>query len=295
MLVHPIDHLVLPVSSLKSARARYQQLGFTVAEDRQHPFGTENACIFFQDGTYLEPIAVGDREAVQQAVCEDNVLVRQVDSFRFRHGEGFAMAGLTSSDAHGDHARIAQNCFGKGPVLEFSRKATSHSGPETTLSVRLVPASDHRAPDAMIFLCEHVTPRTEWMPKNPHHLNGVLGVTGIYMEETNPADFQYYLEVTTGQRSISATSLGIEAELPNGRVAILTPAGMAAKFGAGDNQATRGLRLRALTLAVGDLDALCGLLDANAISHLAMGSWIVVPPAPGQGAIIAFHGPMDPT
>jgi hypothetical protein len=29
-----------------------------VAADARHPFGTENACVFFADGTYLEPLAL---------------------------------------------------------------------------------------------------------------------------------------------------------------------------------------------------------------------------------------------
>ena len=54
-----IDHLVLPTDSLGVARARLSALGFTVAPDAQHPFGTGNCCVYLQDGTYLEPLAPG--------------------------------------------------------------------------------------------------------------------------------------------------------------------------------------------------------------------------------------------
>ncbi|MEO1399011.1 MAG: VOC family protein, partial [Pseudomonadota bacterium] len=37
-----IDHLVFPVADIGAARERYTQLGFTVAPDGKHPFGTEN-------------------------------------------------------------------------------------------------------------------------------------------------------------------------------------------------------------------------------------------------------------
>eukprot|EP01133_Synstelium_polycarpum_P029511 gene29511-36177_t len=40
----PVDHLVLPVVELDTARQRLEALGFTVAPSAQHPFGTENAC-----------------------------------------------------------------------------------------------------------------------------------------------------------------------------------------------------------------------------------------------------------
>jgi len=50
-----LDHLVLPVANIDVARKRYGQLGFTIGADAKHPFGTENCCIFFEDGTFLEP------------------------------------------------------------------------------------------------------------------------------------------------------------------------------------------------------------------------------------------------
>jgi len=57
-----VDHLVLPVSDLGTSRERMTALGFTVAPEAVHPFGTENACVFFADGTYLEPLAIAQRE-----------------------------------------------------------------------------------------------------------------------------------------------------------------------------------------------------------------------------------------
>ncbi len=63
-LPRAIDHLVLPIVDLDTSRERLGRLGFTVAADARHPFGTENACVFFSDDTYLEPLAVGSRKTV---------------------------------------------------------------------------------------------------------------------------------------------------------------------------------------------------------------------------------------
>ena len=62
-----LDHLVLPVPSLELARAHLDALGFTIAPQGTHPFGTINACVFFADGTFLEPLAVGDPVTVAPA------------------------------------------------------------------------------------------------------------------------------------------------------------------------------------------------------------------------------------
>ena len=65
-----IDHLVLPVTTLTLARSRLTSLGFTVAPDARHPFGTGNCCVFFKNRTYLEPITILDRNATDLAAAE---------------------------------------------------------------------------------------------------------------------------------------------------------------------------------------------------------------------------------
>ena len=73
---HPLDHLVLPTASLDVARARLTSLGFVVAPTGIHPFGTENCCVFLADGTYLEPLAVGDEQAATKRHCRGQCLRR---------------------------------------------------------------------------------------------------------------------------------------------------------------------------------------------------------------------------
>ena len=285
----PIDHLVLPVDSLKVARARYQALGFSVRENRQHPFGTANCCIFFANNTYLEPLAIADREKAEAAIIKGNIFVRRQDAFRFRHGEGFAMLALASENADADQAAFAGQGFAGGPIYAFERKASLPDGSEALVSVRLAYAIDHRAPDAMMFACQHLNPQALRDPASCNHDNGALGVTGVYMAEANPADFQYYLEAAIGQRAIRATSLGIEADTPNGIVAILTPEGIHALFGLSNSLTTRGPRLFAFTLSVKDLDAVAKHFADQGIEHRRQAGRLIVDPAPGQGALIAFE------
>ena len=68
-----LDHAVLPVESLEVARARFSALGFTVAPDGVHPFGTENACIYLADGTFLEPLGIAQREDCEATARKGNV------------------------------------------------------------------------------------------------------------------------------------------------------------------------------------------------------------------------------
>src|SRR6478735_9325969 len=104
-----LDHLVLPVIDLTTARGRYEQLGFTVAADALHPFGTENACVFLADKTYLEPLAVASREDCEAAALVGNVFIARDQAYRFRRGQdGFSAIVLSTNDAAGDHQRFVE-------------------------------------------------------------------------------------------------------------------------------------------------------------------------------------------
>ncbi|HXV30060.1 MAG TPA: VOC family protein, partial [Sinorhizobium sp.] len=118
----PLDHLVLPVAGLAQSRRRLTDLGFTVAEDARHPFGTENACVFFSDNTYLEPLAVASREECEAAALDGNVFVARDQAFRFRQGpEGLSAIVLATPDATEDHIRFRSHGISGGDMLEFSR------------------------------------------------------------------------------------------------------------------------------------------------------------------------------
>ena len=98
-----LDHLVLPVSDLDTARARYSQLGFTVAPDGKHKFGTVNACVKFADGTFIEPLAIGHRETVEANEKKGNNFLRRDAAYRFRNGDdGFWGIALGSENSAED-------------------------------------------------------------------------------------------------------------------------------------------------------------------------------------------------
>ena len=56
-MIQGIDHLVIVVKDLEQATRDYRELGFNVVAGGQHPVGSHNALIAFEDGSYLEIIA----------------------------------------------------------------------------------------------------------------------------------------------------------------------------------------------------------------------------------------------
>ncbi|WP_018239565.1 VOC family protein [Ensifer sp. BR816] len=285
----PLDHLVLPVAELGRARQRLTDLGFTVAEDARHPFGTENACVFFSDNTYLEPLAVASREECEAAALAGNAFVARDHAFRFRHGpEGLSAIVLGTPDATTDHIRYRSCGISGGEMLEFSRPMRLPDGREGLGSFRLAFAADLRAPDFFLFSCQRIRALPVDSALLHHHQNGVLGITEVVLSEPNPTDFQYLLQEAVDEREVSAHSFGMDIQAGSAKLAVLNPAGMEAFYGRSISTTERGLRGRAVAFRVADLEATRALFAQNDIEFAEMGGRLVVPEAPGQGVIFAF-------
>ena len=285
-----IDHLVLPVTSLELARERLGRMGFTVAPDAVHPFGTENACVFFENGTYLEPLAIHKREICEAAALKGNVFVARDQAFRFRRGnEGFSALVLATADADEDHKLFSGLGISGGKKLEFSRVFESAGGNKTTASFKLAFADDLRSPDSFVCTCEQVKAPPAKRGKLVEHENGALGIAEIAMGEPNPSDFQYFLQEVLNQRDVNAHSFGIELVAANGNVATYTARGLKAWYGIESGCHGRGLRFRAFSVAVKNLDKTEKLLKKNKVACRRIAQRVVVDHAAGQGCVIAFE------
>lgn len=286
----PVDHVVLPTASLAVARERLVALGFTVAPEGEHPFGTTNACVYLADGTFLEPLVVGHRETCEAAARGGNVFVARDQAYRFRRGdEGFSALVMGTQDAKADHAAFVEAGISAGEMLAFSRPFTTPDGKTDEASFLLAFAADLRAPDAFFFTCERVNvPKVDRSALQAHE-NKAASIREVVLSEVNPTDFQYFLQDVVNEREVDARSFGMDIEAANATVSVLTPAGLEALFGADAPCHARGLRLRAIVFGVEDLSAVDHILTRDHIAHDRRGDRIVIPAAPGQGAIFAFE------
>lgn len=286
----PVDHLVLPTAELDIARTRLEQLGFTVAPVGVHPFGTENVCVFLGDDSFLEFLAIGQRETCEQEARNGNVFVARDQAYRFRNGqEGFSALVMGTGNARADHEAFVEAGISAGRVLDFSRPFILPDGKEDRAGFRLAFAADLRAPDAFFFTCERInTPKVDRSALQAH-ANGAAVLREIVMSEVNPTDFQYPLQEVINQRDVNAHSFGMDIAAANANVTVLTPSGLQAFFGVEAPATERGLRLQAFVLGVRDLAAVETLLASNNIPIEKRGSRLIVHKAPGQGAAIAFE------
>ena len=274
-----LDHVVLPVPSLKIARERYEALGFCVAPDARHSFGSENACVFFENGTFVEPLAVGHRETVEEAIRQGNPFLRRDMGFRFRNGDdGFTFVVFGDPDPKKERKRIKRAGWPTGKLVTVRRPG---------VKVRVALGIDERSPDCAAFLCERPDGPPSFPAELINHPNGALGICRVVLCEQLPEDFQYYLQIMSGQRELRSHSFGMDIALPNANVTVLNKAGLKAYYGA-EAAAERGLKAVAFEVRVPSIGDVKAILKQRDIASREVGERLIVDPALGQGAMIAF-------
>ncbi|SMF67304.1 Glyoxalase-like domain-containing protein [Xaviernesmea oryzae] len=289
MNARPIDHLVLPVAELALARSRLSELGFTVAPDAFHPFGTANACVFLPDGTYLEPLAIANRRHASAAAKRGNVFTARDLAFRkAKMSQGLSALVVATVDAAADHERFKLRGVSAGDILEFSRGVKMPDGSKTEASFRLAFAGDERAPDFFLFSCQRVNPLPADRGELERHANAVTGLSEVVLSAPAPGEFAPLME------QVLMTEAEIEPHLvrlaaANARIRIARDQDIEAEFALAPIPDAGGLRGRAVIFKTADLAVTEIILAANDVAFVRREGRVLVQAAPGQGAMFGFE------
>lgn len=285
-----IDHIVLPVADLGLARERLSTLGFTVADEGLHPFGTANACIFFENDTYLEPLAIADPVVYEQAVADGNVFV--VRDARFRAAgspEGLSAVVLKSDDATAFDARIGDAGWSAGPMLSFERPVVMPDGRAEVASFRLAFATQHEAERFFLIAVQRINPLPVDRAALTRHHNGATRISGVALAAADPSQHQGFLcDVLAAEGPLSAQA-SLHLALANGRIFAAGAEDIGETFGPYGMVEPTGLECAVLVIAVADLGVTAVCLGANGVAFSQRGRYLLVKPAPGQGVAIAFE------
>jgi hypothetical protein len=264
-------------------------LGFVVAPDGAHPFGTANCCVYLADGTFLEPLAQADDQAEREAARQGNMFTARDLAYRYRNGEeGFSALVFGTEDAASDHAGFVETGFSGGSVLDFSRGFTDASGKSDKASFRLAFAADWRAPDCFFFTCQRVrVPKVDRSALQMHR-NGATRIKGIVLAARSAGDFADFVGVAANATSIDKDPDATRIEATNAMLELLDSRAMEARFGI-SLPADPGLRLYAIRFGVREVGKTEALLRNAGIAYDKRRGGLVVHPAPGQGAIFVFE------
>lgn len=252
------DHVVIVVPSLAEAVREYEAAGFRVLPGGHHDvIPTENALIAFEDGTYLELLALRDEVARE--------------SLKVRAARADWVAGLRRGSAVG--RRVFPRLGGAPGVADFvlgvrglerlaseaRRRGFAMTGP-TTMSrerndgVKLEWALALPESHSLPFFIEDRTPRELRVPggEDARHPNGALGVSVVRVRaESVPAAALAYaelfdaapraLEDGCAQLTIAGVRIVLEPGMPEGASGVTLR---------GAGEASDAMRAHGLTMAV---------------------------------------------
>ncbi len=194
-MIQGIDHLVVVVNDLDQAIRDYRELGFTVVAGGQHPVGSHNALIAFEDGSYVEIIAFY-REARDHRWWEP-----------LRKGERFVDFCFQTDDLHGDTQKLRDAGIAIKDPVPWARKRPD--GYELKWLLSLVSGSQRGVAP---FLIQDLTPRNERIPQAFEHPNRVTGIetVTIAVAEIDPVEKCYDSLLQTTAHPITLPDLGGE-------------------------------------------------------------------------------------
>ncbi|WP_127524200.1 VOC family protein [Mesorhizobium sp. Z1-4] len=284
----PLDHFVLQVSGLDAARARLSALGFQVAANGYHPFGTANCCIFFADGTFLEPLAIADEAMARAAAGTGNVFTRHALSFREENGpEGFSAFVFGTNDAKADHAAFAEDSISAGEILDFARDFVAADGSRGRAAFRLAFALAAEAPNCLFFSCERVAVPEVDRTALYQHPNGVTAMAGAIMVAPDPAALRERL-ASLGWLAVDSEDGAVRFTGPSFALSIVTPRAFAALTGLPEPE-DLGPAFRAAIFSCRDEQQLMQQLLLAGIDFNFTPDGVIVPPADGQGTTFIFR------
>lgn len=285
MKPYPLDHCVLPTRSLAAVRARLGALGFTVAADAAHPFGTANCCVFFEDDTYLEPLAIVDEDLTAAAIHAGNAFVDCDRRYREAHGnEGFSALVLGTTQAEADHAGFVKEGASAGSILSFSRPFIGADGVQGEASFKLAFGAPVDA-KASFFTCERVKSPLADRGTLQRHRNGVVGISQVLLTASRPGDYASFLTLFCEMKPLRRDTGPLEFALANATISLTSP-GLARAVGIDGGGE---LSLRGITFLAQNLSNVREALAIAEVRHEVREKKIVVPPATGQGATFIFE------
>ena len=193
-MITGIDHLVIAVTDLPRAIARYRALGFTVVEGGRHPYGSYNALIGFADGSYIELLGFYE-ESPQHPWW----------TLLHERGGGLIDFCMATDDIRGDLAAFQAQGVDCG-ALEAGGRQRPDGYQVQWLNNKVGGSWQGLIP----FIIEDLTPRDMRLPQQREHANGALGINCLTLAAGDVAPYVEAMAAVLGGggQAAAAASLG---------------------------------------------------------------------------------------
>ncbi|TCO70090.1 VOC family protein [Rhodovulum euryhalinum] len=281
---HPVkgvDHVFLLVEDLDRAADAYRRLGFTLSPRGLHSAakGTANYTIMFPRD-YMELLGV-------VAPTEGNAARRAALA---RDGEGLQAVACRIADA--DAARAALDALGIGTetVGHFERPVPLPRGGTAPAAFATLAFATTEVPFGTVFMCQHKTRETVWLPELLTHPNGACGLAEILARTADPDANGTKLArlFAAGRVTGIAGGCRVETGSHSAPITCLTEAALAARFPGLDLAALPAEGFAGVSLHTADPGQTRAWLEANGLSVVETADGIALPPSVCAGAVLEF-------
>jgi hypothetical protein len=274
-----IDHAVVMVRDLDQAAANWKKLGFTVSPRGTHSahMGSGNYTIML-DPDYIELLGVLNP-------TEHNAPARAFLDKR----EGIERIALTAVDSAAGAEEIRARGYPPVGPTDFERPVTMPDGRLSAAKFRTFQWPVAEAPGGVrIFACQHKTRETVWIPELMIHANGAKRLRQVLLVAPEPAKEAAHLSRMIDREAREQTD-----------GSVVVPSGADRANFVFMTRDQLGRRFPEVSLAVLSERGSAGLVIAadlaaaeKALGNVGIrsGGAVCVPPAAGNGTLLAFVG-----
>ena len=268
-----IDHVVMPFETLGGSRDWFDRLGFTVAPDAVHPFGTGNACVFLADGRFIEPLAVVDMANYEAAEGEGHLFVmRDAAARALADRPGISALAFRSDDAVADREQLMAAGVGEEEFVHFERAMRLPDGGKAQLAFRLAFAKMMSGGAPNFFYCEA---RHRVQPDRSSliaHRNGATGIARMTVASNDRDRALDYLMAVAGSQPQEGCAGSSEVPLAGGTLELVSGG-------------ARPLTIDSVTITVADLAFAKDFWQGQGVESSNDGEGVAVPCPNGRGVI----------
>jgi Glyoxalase-like domain len=282
-----IDHLVVVVNDLTTARERYERLGFKTTPLGRHPWGTANHLVQFPRN-FIELLGVVDTGELT-STSEDHFSFGAHAHEFLRRREGMCMLVLTTGDADADAEQWKARGLHAYPPFHWSRRATLPDGTETTVAFSLSFVVSPLMPELAFFSCQQHNPEAFWKPQYQQHANGARGVRAVTLVDEEPTRHAEFFSALLNDARMEISPESLTMHCGHGEIRVQSPRAFAARYPAARPAGQGvGAALRAASIEVTDLNRVARCLADKGIIHARSDSAIQLGEDQCCGLVLEF-------
>lgn len=282
-MTHPVkgvDHVFILVNELDKSAEHYRRLGFTLSPRGLHSKekGTGNYTIMFPDD-YFELLGIVNETPgnLHQR--------RRLDD----QGEGLHAIACRIDNAQEAKAELAALGIQTGDVGAFQRPVQLPKGGESIAAFETVSFNDEEVPQGMVFMCQHKTRETVWLPELLEHENGATGLSAIGLISTDPQAAAHGFARLYSESKVTAdTPLRVRTGENSADILVYNREQAECIYGKEAVSKVPNGAFSNLIIKVGDLIKARAVLEANGIAYKAQKNSIVIDPDYANGVILEF-------